>query len=182
MAYDDSLQIYAGIDQSGVNDGMDDMEGNVRKGLDAVNSTAESKMGVFSGLFVAAANAAGQAIYGIADKTKDAFASMLTSGDDYNKAMNQLAASTGATGEELESLKDVAKGVFANNYGESYDDVADAVANVKKQLGDLPVDQLQTITESAFALSDTFGYDVAESTRAAKADRKSTRLNSSHWS
>ena len=169
MAYDDSLQIYAGIDQSGVNDGMDDMEGNVRKGLDAVNSTAESKMGVFSGLFVAAANAAGQAIYGIADKTKDTFASILTSGDDYNKAMNQLAASTGATGEELESLKDVAKGVFANNYGESYDDVANAVANVKKQLGDLPVDQLQTITESAFALSDTFGYDVAESTRAAKA-------------
>ncbi len=138
MAYDDNLQIYAGVDQSGVTEGMNDMEENVRRGLDAVNSTAESKMGNFSGLFVAAANAAGQAIYGIADKAKDSFVSMLTSGNDYNKAMNQLSASTGATGEELEGLKDVAKDVFANNYGESYDDVANAVANVRKQLGDLP--------------------------------------------
>lgn len=169
MAYDDSLQIYAGVDSSGVDDGMGDAEKRVKDGTGKINEEAENKMNVFSGLFVAAANAAGQAIYGIADKTKDTFASMLTSGDDYNKAMNQLAASTGATGEELESLKDVAKGVFANNYGESYDDVANAVANVKKQLGDLPADQLQTITESAFALSDTFEYDVAETTRAAKA-------------
>lgn len=169
MAYDDSLQIYAGVDSSGVDDGMGDAEKRVKDGTGTINEEAENKMNVFSGLFVAAANAAGQAIYGIVDKTKDSFASMLTSGDDYNKAMNQLAASTGATGEELESLKDVAKGVFANNYGESYDDVANAVANVKKQLGDLPADQLQTITESAFALSDTFEYDVAESTRAAKA-------------
>ena len=38
MAYDDSLQIYAGIDQSCVNDGMDDMKGNIRKGLNAVNN------------------------------------------------------------------------------------------------------------------------------------------------
>lgn len=169
MAYDDNLQIDARIDQSGVNDGMEDMEENVRRGLDAVNSTAESKMNVFSGFFVAAANAAGQAIYGISEKVKESFASMLTSGDEYNKAMNQLSASTGAVGEELESLKDVAKDVFSNNYGESYDDVANAVANVKKQLGDLPADQLQTITESAFALSDVFEYDIAESTRAAKA-------------
>ena len=169
MAYDDNLQIDARIDQSGVNDGMEDMEENVRRGLDAINSTAESKMNVFSGFFVAAANAAGQVIYGISEKVKESFASMLTSGDEYNKAMNQLSASTGAVGEELESLKDVAKDVFSNNYGESYDDVANAVANVKKQLGDLPADQLQTITESAFALSDTFEYDVAESTRAAKA-------------
>ena len=169
MAYDDNLQIDARIDQSGVNDGMEDMEENVRRGLDAVNSTAESKMNVFSGFFVAAANAAGQAIYGISEKVKESFASMLTSGDEYNKAMNQLSASTGAVGEELESLKDVAKDVFSNNYGESYDDVANAVANVKKQLGDLPADQLQTITESAFALNDVFEYDIAESTRAAKA-------------
>ena len=169
MAYDDNLRIYAGIDQSGVDDGMDEIEETARRGLNAVNSTAESKIGDFSEFFVVAANVTGQAIYGIADKTKDTFVSILTSGDDYNKEMNQLSASTGATGEELESLKDVAKGVFSDNFGENYDDVANAVANVKKQLGDLPADKLQTITESAFALNDVFEYDVAESTRAAKA-------------
>ena len=169
MAYDDSLQIDARVDHSNVPQDMDNMANEVEEGTEKVNKSAESGMKKFKAIFSAAAVAAGQAIYGIADKAKDSFVSMLTSGDDYNKAMNQLAASTGATGEELESLKDVAKGVFANNYGESYDDVADAVANVKKQLGDLPADELQTITESAFALSDTFEYDIAESTRAAKA-------------
>ena len=157
------------VNNTAINNGMDDMEENVRRGLDTVNSATESKMSIFSGFFIAASQAAGQAIYEIASKAKDSLVSILTSGDEYNKAMNQLSASTGATGEELEKLKEVAKGVFADNYGESYDDVADAVANVKKQLGDLPADQLQTITESAFALSDTFEYDVAESTRAAKA-------------
>lgn len=169
MAYDDSLEIDARVDHSKVPGDVKNMAKETENGVDEVNEKAKDKMNIFQKIFEAATYAAGQAIYGIADKAKDSFVSMLTSGDEYNKAMNQLAASTGAAGEELESLKDVAKGVFANNYGESYDDVANAVANVKKQLGDLPVDELQTITESAFALSDTFEYDIAESTRAAKA-------------
>lgn len=169
IAFDDTLEIDARIDQSGVNDGMNDMTENVRRGMDAVNDTAENGMQSFSMIVQSAAHAAGEAIYKIGEKAKDSFVSMLKSGDEYNKAMNQLSASTGAAGEELESLKEVSKGVFANNYGESYEDVANAVANVKKQLGDLPQEELQTITESAFALNDVFEYDVAESTRAAKA-------------
>ncbi|MCM1223585.1 MAG: phage tail tape measure protein, partial [Lachnospiraceae bacterium] len=151
MAYDDSLNIDARIDQTGVESGMSDMAKNVQKGMNAVSV------------------AAGQELSKMAEKVGSTFADMLKSGDEYNKAMNQLAASTGATGEELEELKEVAKDVFSNNYGESYEDVANAVANVKKQLGDLSNDELQAITESAFALSDVFEYDVAESTRAAKA-------------
>lgn len=169
MAYDDSLEIDARVDHSRVPQDMDKVKEEVEKGTEKAAKSAESGMKKFSAIFSAAAVAAGQAIYSIGEKAKDSVISMLSAGDDYNKAMNQLSASTGATGEELESLKDVAKGVFANNYGESYDDVASAVANVKKQLGDLPADQLQTITESAFALSDVFEYDIAESTRAAKA-------------
>ena len=169
MAYDDSLEIDARIDQSGVNDGMNDMNENVRRGMNAVNDTTESGMQSFSAIVSAAATAAGQAIFSIAGKTAGMFSDMMKSGDEYNQAMNKLSMSTGAVGEELESLKDVAKGVFANNYGASYEDVADAVADVKKQLGDLPAEELQTITESAFALNDVFEYDVAESTRAAKA-------------
>ena len=169
IAFDDTLEIDARIDSSGVEDGMNDMHENVRRGMDAVNGTAESGMQSFSMIVQSAAHAAGEAIYKIGEKAKDSFVSMLKSGDEYNQAMNQLSMSTGAVGEELESLKDVAKDVFANNYGESYEDVANAVASVKKQLGDLPADQLQTITESAFALNDVFEYDVAESTRAAKA-------------
>lgn len=169
MAYDDNLRIYAGIDQSGITDGMNDMNDNVRRGMDAVNDTAENGMNKFSALAQAGAVAAGQALFSIAGKAKDAFADMLSSGDKYNQAMNQLSASTGAVGEELEALKEVSKDVFANNYGEDYNDVANAVANVKKQLGDISDDEIAGVTESAFALRDTFEYEIGESTRAAKA-------------
>lgn len=159
MGYDDSLNIDARIDQSGVESGMNTMAENVRKGMDAVNDSFSSGIDWLGKLKTAA----------IAAGTVSVFSGMIKSGDEFNQAMNQLSASTGAVGEELESLKEVSKGVFANNYGESYEDVANAVANVKKQLGDLPQEELQTITESAFALSDVFEYDITESTRAAKA-------------
>jgi len=169
VAYDDNLRIYAGIDQSGIIDGMNDMNDNVRRGMDAVNDTAENGMNQFGALAQAGAVAAGQALFSIAGKAEDVFGDILSSGDKYNQAMNQLSASTGAVGEDLEALKEVSKDVFANNYGEDYNDVANAVANVKKQLGDIPDDEIASVTESAFALRDTFEYEIGESTRAAKA-------------
>lgn len=43
------------------------------------------------------------------------------------------------------------------------------MGTVVQQLGDMDDESLQNVTESAFALRDTFGYDIPESTRAAKA-------------
>lgn len=43
------------------------------------------------------------------------------------------------------------------------------MALVNKNLGDMSAESLQSTTEAAFALRDTFDYDIAESTRAAKA-------------
>lgn len=43
------------------------------------------------------------------------------------------------------------------------------MATVTQNLGEMSDEQLQSITESAFALRDTFEYDISESTRAAKA-------------
>ena len=40
---------------------------------------------------------------------------------------------------------------------------------VTQQMGDLDQASLQNITESAFTLRDTFGYDINESVRAANA-------------
>lgn len=48
-------------------------------------------------------------------------------------------------------------------------DIADGMATVTQNLGEMSDEQLQSITESAFALRDTFEYDISESTRAAKA-------------
>ena len=89
-------------------------------------------------------------------------------GDEYNKAVNQISASTGATGTELEELGAIAQKVYTNNFGDSLEDVAEGLSIVQKTTG-LVGDELQKATESGFALRDTFGYDLQESARAANA-------------
>lgn len=87
----------------------------------------------------------------------------------YQSATGQIAAATGATGAELENLQGVMESVYGNNYGENMQEVADAVATVNQQMKGLSGDELQGVTEGAFALRDVFQYDVAESVRAAEA-------------
>lgn len=92
---------------------------------------------------------------------------------DFDKAMNQFVASTGVANEKLKDYENILKNVYANNYGESFDDIAEAMKEIRTQIGPV-VDNwdptaLQEFTESAFALRDTFGYDIQESVRAANA-------------
>ena len=89
--------------------------------------------------------------------------------NDINSAMNQLTAATGATTEKSEKWRGVLESVYKNNYGEDYGDIADGIEQITKNLGDMDSEPLQSVTESAFALRDTFGYEIPESTRAAKA-------------
>lgn len=89
--------------------------------------------------------------------------------DDMKGAMNDFLASTGKSREETERYQGVLENIYANNYGESFSDIGQAMAEVTKQLGDMDDVDLQNVTESAFALRDTFDYDIPESTRAAKA-------------
>lgn len=93
-------------------------------------------------------------------------------GGEWQAATNQVAASTGAAGKELEGLRDVMEDVYAANYGDSVADVGDAVAMVNRNMANLDQNGLTAATEGALALRDAFEYDVAESTRAAEAIRK----------
>lgn len=93
----------------------------------------------------------------------------VSAANDLNKALNSLQAQTGLTESEMADYEDVLRDIYTNNYGESFDDIANAMSTVRQQMGDLSDADLQTITESAFALRDTFGYDIQESVRAANA-------------
>ena len=86
---------------------------------------------------------------------------------DLDSAMAQFAASTGKSGEALGDYEGTLKDIYAGGYGESFTDISDAMAMVTQQMGDLDQASLQNITESAFLLRDTFGYDINESVRAA---------------
>ena len=89
-------------------------------------------------------------------------------GDSYNSAVNDIAASTGLVGDELEAMGESIKEVYGSNFGESMEDVAAGLSEVYRNTG-LIGEELEETTKGAYALSDTFGYEIAESSRAAKA-------------
>lgn len=66
----------------------------------------------------------------------------------------------------MQGLGDSLKNIYADNYGESFDDIAVALAEVKNQTN-LTGTELERTTENALALSDTFDFEIQESTRAA---------------
>lgn len=87
---------------------------------------------------------------------------------DMNKATDSFIASTGLATEKTEQYNQVLGNIYKNNYGEDFQDIADSMAQVKTQLGDISDTELQNVTEDALALRDTFGFEVNESVRAAK--------------
>lgn len=136
-----------------------------------LGKSIEEATGKLDGLNLKAI-AVGAAVGGIAVATGKAIieagAYLADLGDEYNQAMNDLSATTGATGEDLEALGEVVKDVYGDNFGESMGDAAASVAEVERVL-DLTGDALAGATKDAIALSDTFEYDIGESTRAASA-------------
>lgn len=87
---------------------------------------------------------------------------------DMEQATNSYIASTGASIEKTEDFERVLKNIYADNFGESLEDIANSMSAVTQMMGDLPDEELQKITEDAIVLRDTFGYDVAESVRNVK--------------
>lgn len=85
------------------------------------------------------------------------------------QAAANIAASLGIPTEAAREFADVARSVYGNNFAGSVTEAGDAVALFAKQLG-LAADDpsLQTMTENAFRLRDTFGVEVTDSVDAVK--------------
>lgn len=105
-------------------------------------------------------------IEGLADKTKEAAADMFDFGVESQSALNILQSQTGATSSEMEGLKNIMHEIYADNFGGSMEEIAEAMAIVQQQTG-LTGQELKNMTEQAFLLSDTFDMDVNESVRTA---------------
>lgn len=152
MAADMQVVAQVSIDDSNVDKDVQKTESKI--------SSAFGKIGTGAKVATAAFTAIGTAAVAVGTKA-------VTSAVSLDSAMNQFAASTGVAETELAAYEETLKSIYANNFGESFEDIANAMATVTQQVGDLDQASLQTLTESAFLLRDTFGYDVSESVRAA---------------
>ena len=135
--------------------------------LTSAEKTTSSKLGKIGGAAAKAGKVAGAAFAAIGSAALAVGTKAVTGAVGFDQAMNQFAASTGIAESELSDYENTLKDIYTNNYGDSFEDVADAMAKVTQRIDDLDQASLQNITESAFTLRDTFGYDINESVRAA---------------
>lgn len=90
----------------------------------------------------------------------------VTTAGSLEGAVNKVSVATGTSKDKTEELKEVLKSIHDNNYGEDYNDIAEKMALVKQNLGDISNTDLQNITERAYMLEDAFGMDFNETLRA----------------
>lgn len=83
------------------------------------------------------------------------------------EAFQQYAAATGTATEEMGQYRDIINEVYKSNFGDSIGEVADGMAKVQQNMSGMDGSALQQVTEYGFALRDTFGVEIADSTRAA---------------
>lgn len=110
-------------------------------------------------------------------KAVDAVKSCVKKADELKQSYNTLQTQTGATDDEMKNLEQSLKNIYSNNYGESFEDIAQAMVEVKNQTG-LTGEELEKTTQNAIALKDTFGFEVQESTRTADMMMKQFGLTS----
>lgn len=126
--------------------------------------SAESKTGTLLGGLkkLAAGFAIGVAI----KETTDGLKYCAERANELHQSYNTLQTQTGATDEEMSELEQTLKNIYSNNYGNDFEDIATSLAEVKNQTH-LTGEALQSATENAIVLRDTFGFEVTESTRTA---------------
>lgn len=90
-----------------------------------------------------------------------------TSTNAMNKALNTLQTQTGATETEMQGFEGILKSIYGQNYGDSFEDVAQSMAKVEQQTG-MTGSALEETTTNALALRDVFDWEVDESLRAAQ--------------
>jgi phage-related minor tail protein len=128
---------------------VEDASGKVEKGSDKFSLFAKG----IGALIVGIGGAMGAGILSV---------------NSYSKSLNDLAAKNGIATEKLSEFGNVIKDVYGDNFGESFQDVSNSISEVNKNLK-LQGDELKNTTELAIGFRDTFGYEVNESVRAAKA-------------
>lgn len=90
-------------------------------------------------------------------------------GTDYEQAMKQVAAVTGAGTEEMNAMSDSIQKIYTSGIGKNLEEVAGAAALVKQQFGDMDSSTLEQITQDAIAMSGIFGTDLNETLRGVNA-------------
>lgn len=102
--------------------------------------------------------AAGTAMVGIA-------AAGIAAASKFETAMKQVEGATGATAEQMEATRGIAKNLYSNNFGEDWNDLGTSIASVQQVTGQTGK-ELENTTRNAILLRDQFGFEIPESVKS----------------
>ncbi len=105
----------------------------------------------------------------VSDMAKDLAGSVFEAAKGMEQGANRIQASTDVSGSALKQYQEIMGEVYQNNYGDSFHDVAEAISQVVYHMGELDGSAMQSVTENAFALKDTFEMDVNDTLAGASA-------------
>lgn len=151
---------------------MDSAENAAETLDDAIDETGDSAREASEGFTVmkgALADLVADGIEAAASGLAEIGTEAFTMANDIDSATNTFIAKTGESVGSAEQFEDVMTNIYRNNYGESFDDIAESMATVKTALGDIGDDELERVTTDALVLRDTFDMDVNESIRAVNS-------------
>ena len=129
---------------------------------DAADDAADATTTLSEGFSVAKAAIADL----VADGIKwciDSLKELVTESD---KAFNSFQAKTGTSTNAMGEFEDQISNLYKSNYGDSMEDVADAMAQVAQTTKETDPSKIQELTKNAIVLRDTFGFEINESMRA----------------
>lgn len=145
--------------------------GELDNSLDDLGDSSEGASGGFTVLKGALADLVAEGI----SKVIDGFKDLMTSSDE---AMTSFQAKTGASTAEVAKFKGEIEDLYKQNFGESMQDVAEAMAEVKQQTGEIDPSKLKDMTKNALGLRTSLGFDVSESIRTVNQLMKNFGITS----
>lgn len=135
-----------------------ELAGAINPSLEKTIKGAQKTLGKFNwtaiGIGTAMAGAASLAVKAAADMGK----ALYNLGSEFDAAYDNIRVGTGATGEDLEALKDTMKDVYTS-VPASMEDSAKAIADFNTRLG-LTGDDLADMSTKALQVSDMLGEDL----------------------
>lgn len=129
----------------------------------SMKSTSES-VNIFGQALLA--NLASGAISGAIEKLKEFATEIAKTVTELDAGAHQLQASTGASEASMIKYRDVMQDIWADNFGEGFDDIAEAMSLINRTMGELDSSTMKEMSENAITLRDTFGFDYQESIRS----------------
>lgn len=149
---------------SGIESGLGDLDDVIGGGFDigSITGALSGKIKGLSGKLSPVAGAAGAAIAG-------AFVVGFLDDLDFGKAEDKLSAQLGATAKESERLGGIAGDLYADAYGDSIEQVNEALGAVTFLFGDINKvsdKELAEASQHALDFAATFGTDVSEAVGA----------------